>query len=257
MQAQWDAGRLNAACDNLAETAMDFAAEQQQQTGRVPSLGKQQILEQAQAAQQVNCRWLSTVNATLCVFMGHCSMQGSAQSKCHRSLYTVAFASSLKAVDHLKGYKSSATICCCCAPQAAEYADENVSIAALSATILYPCQHTATTAAAAASDSSKASGPGSTAAADPVNPYFNTRALQLWILRACQQLKGGLRDKPGKPADYYHSCYCLSGLSVAQHMPGGGVLGPDRNQLKKTHPVANIVVEKLQAARAYFGQLQA
>lgn len=35
--------------------------------------------------------------------------------------------------------------------------------------------------------------------------------------RCCQQLRGGLRDKPGKSVDYYHTCYCLSGLSTAQH----------------------------------------
>jgi protein farnesyltransferase subunit beta len=28
---------------------------------------------------------------------------------------------------------------------------------------------------------------------------------------------GGLRDKPSKMRDYYHSCYNLSGLSVSQH----------------------------------------
>ena len=36
--------------------------------------------------------------------------------------------------------------------------------------------------------------------------------------------RGGLRDKPGKPPDYYHTCYCLSGLSSAQHH--GGLLAP-------------------------------
>ena len=45
---------------------------------------------------------------------------------------------------------------------------------------------------------------------------FNARALQGWILGCCQSEKGGLRDKPGKSADFYHTCYCLSGLSVAQ-----------------------------------------
>ena len=28
-------------------------------------------------------------------------------------------------------------------------------------------------------------------------------------------------DKPGKTRDFYHTCYALSGLSVAQHTPGG------------------------------------
>lgn len=36
---------------------------------------------------------------------------------------------------------------------------------------------------------------------------------------------GGLRDKPGKRHDFYHTCYCLSGLSSAQHFGGAGVLG--------------------------------
>lgn len=30
---------------------------------------------------------------------------------------------------------------------------------------------------------------------------------------------GGLADKPGKNADNYHTCYALSGLSLAQHTP--------------------------------------
>jgi len=28
--------------------------------------------------------------------------------------------------------------------------------------------------------------------------------------------RGGLQDKPGKPRDFYHSCYALSGLSISQ-----------------------------------------
>jgi hypothetical protein len=46
---------------------------------------------------------------------------------------------------------------------------------------------------------------------------FNQLALQRYILHCGQQLEGGgLRDKPGKSRDYYHSCYALSGLSIAQ-----------------------------------------
>jgi len=40
---------------------------------------------------------------------------------------------------------------------------------------------------------------------------------------------GGLRDKPSKPRDFYHSCYNLGGLSVSQHAAvvntGGGTSG--------------------------------
>ncbi|KAF4310962.1 Prenyltransferase/squalene oxidase [Botryosphaeria dothidea] len=38
-----------------------------------------------------------------------------------------------------------------------------------------------------------------------------------YILCACQGKSGGLRDKPGKPVDGYHSCYNLSGLSAGQY----------------------------------------
>ena len=34
-----------------------------------------------------------------------------------------------------------------------------------------------------------------------------------------QDPRGGLVDKPGKSRDFYHTCYALSGLSVAQHSP--------------------------------------
>lgn len=167
--------------------------------------------------------------------------------------------------------------------QAAEYAEDNARCAACSAAALFPCS----------SSSSSTSTPGSTeqqqqqqsgdvvAAAGQTNPLFNTRALQCWILRACQQLKGGLRDKPGKSVDYYHSCYCLSGLTAAQHIPGGTVVGPppppsppngaaaaaagsrggsslsrsssrSPNELSRAHPVLNVVVDKLQQAQAYY-----
>ncbi|EFN50919.1 hypothetical protein CHLNCDRAFT_28585 [Chlorella variabilis] len=49
---------------------------------------------------------------------------------------------------------------------------------------------------------------------------YDAAALQLWLLKCCQMPRGGLRDKPGKPADYYHTCYCLSGLSCSQHYSG-------------------------------------
>lgn len=46
---------------------------------------------------------------------------------------------------------------------------------------------------------------------------FNREALQEYILWAGQHPAGGLRDKPPKSADAYHTLYCLSGLSSAQH----------------------------------------
>ncbi|KAL7483871.1 hypothetical protein ACHAW6_009506 [Cyclotella cf. meneghiniana] len=46
---------------------------------------------------------------------------------------------------------------------------------------------------------------------------FDELLLQRYILLCAQDVNGGLRDKPSKPRDFYHSCYNLSGLSVAQH----------------------------------------
>ncbi|OLY82217.1 Protein farnesyltransferase subunit beta [Smittium mucronatum] len=59
---------------------------------------------------------------------------------------------------------------------------------------------------------------------------FDRTALQKYIILCCQthpSLKagdrgnrsagGGLRDKPGTFPDYYHTSYCLSGLSVSQN----------------------------------------
>ena len=81
---------------------------------------------------------------------------------------------------------------------------------------------------------------------------YNAAALQGWLLACCQQASGGLRDKPGKRADYYHTCYCLSGLSSAQHYGGAGlqVLGDPRNELERAHPVVNVTARSLAAWRA-------
>jgi protein farnesyltransferase subunit beta len=37
------------------------------------------------------------------------------------------------------------------------------------------------------------------------------------IMVCCQDKNGGLRDKPGKNRDFYHTCYALSGLSASQY----------------------------------------
>ncbi|KAJ8502466.1 hypothetical protein ONZ45_g11727 [Pleurotus djamor] len=52
---------------------------------------------------------------------------------------------------------------------------------------------------------------------DVDDALFNRTALQEYILFAGQHPNGGLRDKPPKNADAYHTMYCLSGLSSAQH----------------------------------------
>ncbi|EPQ53792.1 terpenoid cyclases/Protein prenyltransferase [Gloeophyllum trabeum ATCC 11539] len=52
---------------------------------------------------------------------------------------------------------------------------------------------------------------------DVDDALFNRKALQEYILYAGQHPTGGLRDKPPKVSDAYHTLSCLSGLASAQH----------------------------------------
>ncbi|KAF8342461.1 terpenoid cyclases/protein prenyltransferase alpha-alpha toroid [Amanita rubescens] len=52
---------------------------------------------------------------------------------------------------------------------------------------------------------------------DGMDSLYDREALQQYLLYACQHPTGGLRDKPPKNPDSYHTLYCLSGLSSAQH----------------------------------------
>uniref|UniRef100_A0A0D6R496 Protein farnesyltransferase subunit beta n=1 Tax=Araucaria cunninghamii TaxID=56994 RepID=A0A0D6R496_ARACU len=95
-------------------------------------------------------------------------------------------------------------------------------------------------------------------------PLFNTHALQGYILLCAQVLEGGLRDKPGKSRDAYHTCYCLSGLSTAQYSwsprigtppPPAAVLGPLTNLLESVHPLHNVLLERYYDAQEYISGL--
>ncbi|KAJ8614444.1 hypothetical protein CTAYLR_000801, partial [Chrysophaeum taylorii] len=80
-------------------------------------------------------------------------------------------------------------------------------------------------------------------------------ALQQYILLCGQQLPdGGLRDKPGKPRDYYHTCYCLSGLAAVQHFDKADnlVYGSRENIVRRINPVFNIRAEKVRKSLAFF-----
>uniref|UniRef100_A0A3B3TWD9 Protein farnesyltransferase subunit beta n=1 Tax=Poecilia latipinna TaxID=48699 RepID=A0A3B3TWD9_9TELE len=89
---------------------------------------------------------------------------------------------------------------------------------------------------------------------------FDQLALQEYILLCCQNPTGGLLDKPGKSRDFYHTCYCLSGLSIAQHFGNVEhyhevILGTEENRLAPTHPVYNICPDKVAKAVQHFRQL--
>jgi prenyltransferase beta subunit len=82
---------------------------------------------------------------------------------------------------------------------------------------------------------------------------FDQTALQEYILCACQAEEGGLIDKPGRYPDFYHTCFCLSGLSLAQHgLSKDELLGPADNLLKSVHPVYNLTIEAVQLAKTEF-----
>ncbi|XP_021811003.1 protein farnesyltransferase subunit beta-like isoform X1 [Prunus avium] len=93
-----------------------------------------------------------------------------------------------------------------------------------------------------------------------MGPLFDGLALQLYLLLCSQEVDGGLKDKPGKSRDFYHTCYALSGLSVSQHiwsddesllMPRA-VLGTYSNLLEPIHPLFNVVLERYHEARGFF-----
>ena len=104
------------------------------------------------------------------------------------------------------------------------------------------------------------------------------QALLDYIMVCCQCPTGGLRDKPGKGRDYYHTCYCLSGASVAATMlatpagppPDGEAAaeeadGPptaataqvpaDWTSARLVNPVYNVAADKVEQALAYFHAL--
>ncbi|CAG0917395.1 unnamed protein product [Notodromas monacha] len=90
---------------------------------------------------------------------------------------------------------------------------------------------------------------------------FHQEALQEYLLHCAQSPKGGFVDKPGKPADFYHTCYALSGLSVAQHFKWKDasrscIVGEATNELATVHPLFNIGLQAATDAQEYFGNLK-
>lgn len=83
---------------------------------------------------------------------------------------------------------------------------------------------------------------------------FHREALQEYILICCQKPSGGLLDKPGKPEDLYHTCYTLSGLSIAQNFNSTKqpiVIGSIENEVLPTHPLYNIAPKSVMKAYLY------
>ncbi|CAH8675380.1 hypothetical protein MS3_00003736 [Schistosoma haematobium] len=117
-------------------------------------------------------------------------------------------------------------------------------------------------------------------ALNDIDTLFNPSALQEYILLCCQKVSytrpglsvhaddssgeklsssnknftseydvstsdGGLIDKPGKNPDAYHTCYSLSGLSVAQHSPRCRVESHQKYDLPHPSPAVDVLGEEL------------
>ena len=94
---------------------------------------------------------------------------------------------------------------------------------------------------------------------------LNARALLDYLMVCAQCGGGGLRDKPGRQRDYYHTCYGLSGLSVAATAvnaePAPDAAPSDApaalpadwvSRLRPTNPLYNICADKVERAMAFF-----
>lgn len=96
-----------------------------------------------------------------------------------------------------------------------------------------------------------------------IGPLYHSMALQQYILLCCQILDGGFRDKPGKMRDYYHTCYCLSGLATCQYSLSKNAAspplpralsGPYSNLLEPIQPLYNIVLDRYHEAHDFFSR---
>lgn len=142
--------------------------------------------------------------------------------------------------------------------------------------------------ASSTTDASQPSTPSAATTMDRPLLLMDQAKLQRYILLCCQDAHGGLRDKPSKGRDFYHSCYVLSGLSVSQSQVAPSLLlvkpQPDNEQQQQrkqhetetegdaatttkerfghcilsrvhtTHPCYNIRVERVRKVLQHFHQ---
>lgn len=92
---------------------------------------------------------------------------------------------------------------------------------------------------------------------------FDQQALQEFVLLCCQALdgSGGFADRPEDATDLYHTCYCLSGLSIAQEA-GAVIAGCTRSGHAvafkdflrgSTAPVYNVSRRAIERMKLHFG----
>jgi len=76
---------------------------------------------------------------------------------------------------------------------------------------------------------------------------WDARAAARYVLRAAQAPGGGLRDKPGKAPDAYHTCYALLGLALAQRAAAerGAPAGAPADALAPPHVLFGVRADRL------------
>ena len=97
---------------------------------------------------------------------------------------------------------------------------------------------------------------------------FDKPMLQRYILLCAQDVSGGLRDKPSKPRDFYHSCYNLSGLALSQHSGStssstreedsqhANFGHPTQSKVAVSHPCYNIRLSRVEAVLKHFSSVR-
>ena len=81
---------------------------------------------------------------------------------------------------------------------------------------------------------------------------FDAEALRRYILCCCQAKLGGIKDKPDKSPDLYHTAYALSGLAFTEHRPVPTPLYT--TPLCSNNAVFNVTDTKVARALEYFSQ---
>ncbi|KAF9071570.1 terpenoid cyclases/protein prenyltransferase alpha-alpha toroid [Rhodocollybia butyracea] len=81
---------------------------------------------------------------------------------------------------------------------------------------------------------------------------WNPEGLKEYILFAAQHSAGGLRDKPPKTSDLYHTLYCLAGLSAAEYSIQSFSSTPQSSALNATDPLFNLTRTHAEGMIEYF-----
>lgn len=81
---------------------------------------------------------------------------------------------------------------------------------------------------------------------------FDGSLLLDYLLRFSQDEEGGMRDKPQLKRDYYHSCYGLCGVSLAQHWGDAKNIAGKQDRVKKLNVLFCLCEDTAENALGFF-----